>query len=137
MKFLEFKGFGDAENAAFESLKRGDVGNYHPETEEGINFFIFEFDENQPFLNKNLEYSIGQLLWNDNQPIMRMKGLIFCSNQEKKCYLQGVEDVFEVEPSNVFWRDSEKKYSKFLFIGKGLDKDLIKRRLEECLTLNN
>ena len=39
--------------------------------------------------------------------------------------LISVEDVFEIKKSNVKWGTKE-KISKFLFVGKSMDKDFIR-----------
>ena len=46
--------------------------------------------------------------------------------------LQGVHMLFECMPDRQ-WRADEKRYCKMVFIGRDLDKDLIRGGFQECL----
>ncbi len=48
--------------------------------------------------------------------------------------LQGVHMLFECMPDRP-WKADEKRYSKMVFIGRDLDKDLIRGGFEECLAV--
>lgn len=46
--------------------------------------------------------------------------------------LQGVHAMLTCMPDRV-WRADEKRYCKMVFIGRDLDKDLIRNGFQECL----
>lgn len=46
--------------------------------------------------------------------------------------LQGVHAMLTCMPDRV-WRPEEKRYCKMVFIGRDLDKDLIRNGFQECL----
>lgn len=47
-------------------------------------------------------------------------------------YVQGVHEVFEGEPGKV-WKEGEPHKSKMVFIGKNLQRDILKAGLQGCL----
>lgn len=50
------------------------------------------------------------------------------------CPLQGVHEQINCEPSNAEWdEDGGNRESKIVFIGLGLDKDNIAKKLKACL----
>jgi G3E family GTPase len=48
--------------------------------------------------------------------------------------LQGVHTLFDIEPSSSLWKGDEERESRMVFIGKGLQLDLLKKSfLEQCV----
>lgn len=54
-----------------------------------------------------------------------------CAKFRFDACLQGVHMLFESMPDRL-WRADEKRQSKMVFIGRDLDKDLIRGGFEEC-----
>ena len=60
-----------------------------------------------------------------------------CDSFESKlasldCELQGVHMLFECMPDRQ-WHADEKRYCKMVFIGRDLDKEMIREGFKECL----
>lgn len=69
---------------------------------------------------------IGNLVWNENSSfiIFRYKGMISVKGENEIYSLQGVHSLFEIEPSGISW-GKQKRFTKLVFIGKGLNKEQI------------
>lgn len=63
---------------------------------------------------------------------MRMKGVVSVKDKNLLYSLQGVEDTFEIIESEVDWQQTEnqQRYTKLLFIGKGIDKEALRSHLQ-------
>jgi len=90
-----------------------------------------------------LEVQIGTWLWEEQKEarIMRCKGSFYALNDAEEPYeyvLQGVEHIFELrameEVSDEF--QEEDILHKFLFVGKGLDSQLLHQKLTQTLVHN-
>lgn len=71
---------------------------------------------------------LGNLLWTESSEIQiyRCKGVLCIENSDEKYSLQGVHTLFNVEPSGIFWNALEKRASKIVVIGRGLDFNSLK-----------
>ncbi|KAL0035658.1 hypothetical protein WJX79_006364 [Trebouxia sp. C0005] len=66
--------------------------------------------------------------------LYRYKGLLAVDGDDYRHVFQGVHMMFESMADRP-WRADEKRYSKMVFIGRDLDKDLIREGFEECLAV--
>jgi G3E family GTPase len=58
--------------------------------------------------------------------IYRMKGVLAISNEPKKCFLQAVGSLFEIEKSNHSeWKVDELPLNRLLIIGMTLDEQFL------------
>ncbi|RLO05977.1 hypothetical protein DYB28_001111, partial [Aphanomyces astaci] len=88
----------------------------------------------RPLSVRGLEYWIGSLLWEDatdDRRIFRIKGVVAIENDDRKFILQGVQDLFDVSPSEK-WLPDEPRTTKLVFIGLGLDSNALQQGLDEA-----
>ncbi|CAD8127185.1 unnamed protein product [Paramecium sonneborni] len=69
---------------------------------------------------------IGQMLWEEGLNVMRIKGLLFCKDEQVMYSLQGVEDIFEITPTNLP-SINQSNLSKILIIGQQITEEVIKK----------
>ena len=76
---------------------------------------------------------MSELLQRDAKNIFRTKGVLAFSGQGTTKYVfQGVHEQINFGPCDDPWKDGEKRISKLVFIGKGLNCDLMKERILSC-----
>jgi G3E family GTPase len=75
---------------------------------------------------------IGGVLAEQGPNILRSKGVLNIRNSPRRFVFQAVHMVADSAPGNA-WKDGEKKTSKLVFIGRGLDKDALTKGFEDCL----
>jgi len=74
---------------------------------------------------------LGNLVWEEKaNDLYRMKGVVAIRGENIKHSLQGVHDLFNVEPSPLTW-DDEEPYIKLVLIGKQLDKLKLESQLQD------
>jgi G3E family GTPase len=63
----------------------------HAHPDEDIQYFVFDFNESEKFIHKELEQNIAIMLWEkpDKINVMRCKGLVSLADSDKKYSLQG------------------------------------------------
>jgi G3E family GTPase len=75
---------------------------------------------------------LGSLLWTEQDQkaaqqstldIFRCKGSIAVVNDERKYILQGVHALFDLQPTDVKWSETEKRGISLMFIGRGILKE--------------
>jgi len=64
---------------------------------------------------------LGKLLWeNKSVEIYRIKGVINAPDS-MKINLQAVHELFDIQPSGIYWGEQEKRQNKIVFIGRNLN----------------
>ncbi|EGW15029.1 COBW domain-containing protein 1 [Cricetulus griseus] len=58
--------------------------------------------------------------------VIRLKGLVSIKDKPQQMILQGIHELYELEESLVSWKDDAERSSQLVFIGKNLDKDILK-----------
>ncbi|KAF0701710.1 Aste57867_7876 [Aphanomyces stellatus] len=82
---------------------------------------------------KAVEYWLGSLLWEETTMcIYRIKGILSVSGDDRKHILQGVQDLFDITPSEK-WADEEPRLTKIVFIGIGLDSPALQSGIQGCV----
>lgn len=77
---------------------------------------------------------MGEFLKEKSADLFRSKGVLAFKNQDRKYVFQGVHEQINCEPSPTEWaKDGSDRESKIVFIGLGLDKDEITKKLKTCL----
>lgn len=77
---------------------------------------------------------LGAFLQENAENLYRCKGLLAVDGNDHRHVFQGVHMMFESMADRP-WKAGEKRYSKMVFIGRDLDKDLIREGFEECLVV--
>ena len=76
-----------------------------------------------------------KLLEEKAKDLFRTKGVLAFSGQgDTKFVFQGVHEQINFGPADADWGQGEKRESKMVFIGKNLDYDFFKRKLEESVS---
>jgi len=89
----------------------------------------FTFD--RPFDAERLMRSLNELLALRGDDIFRVKGILHVQGDERRHVLQGVHRILELKPSMPWW--DETPGSKLVFIGRHLQQEKLRARLEACL----
>ena len=82
---------------------------------------------------------LGSWLWEEEREtdvdVFRCKGVVAIKGEIEKHVLQGVHQLFDVEPiSGLVWKEGEKKETKLVFIGRQLDASALKSSfIKKCL----
>lgn len=84
-------------------------------------------------VNMNMLNSwIGRLVTEDGANLYRYKGVIAVKGMDKKFVFQGVGMLFNGGFEDVEWKPGEKRVSRFVFIGKNLDKQFYEDGFRAC-----
>lgn len=76
---------------------------------------------------------MSELLQRDAKNLFRTKGVLAFSGQGTTKYVfQGVHEQINFGPCDDPWKDDEKRISKLVFIGKGLNCELMKENILNC-----
>eukprot|EP01112_Ceratiomyxa_fruticulosa_P013002 TRINITY_DN3633_c0_g1_i1.p1 TRINITY_DN3633_c0_g1~~TRINITY_DN3633_c0_g1_i1.p1 ORF type:complete len:371 (+),score=45.58 TRINITY_DN3633_c0_g1_i1:997-2109(+) len=88
---------------------------------------------------------LGNLVWKESEggedgrdqfwgemEVYRYKAMVNIYDSSLKYCLQGVHTLFSVDESTIKWGDGEKRNTRFVFIGKKLDRNKIETTLKEC-----
>lgn len=78
-----------------------------------------------------LNHWIERLITEDGANLYRYKGVLAVKGMEKKFVFQGVGMLFSGNFEGL-WKEGETRDSKFVFIGKNLDKEFLKLAFEAC-----
>jgi G3E family GTPase len=89
--------------------------------------FIFD----RPFDAQRLQRSLQDLLAIRGDDIFRVKGILHVQGDDRRHVLQGVHRILELKPSMPWW--DETPASKLVFIGRHLQDQKLRARLEACL----
>ena len=79
-----------------------------------------------------LENWIQRLITEDGANLYRYKGVIAVKGMDRKFVFQGVGMLFSGGFDEMTWKKTEKRESRFVFIGKNLDHDFYRNGFEAC-----
>ena len=79
-----------------------------------------------------LEEFMGGLVNVYGEKMMRYKGVLFMDGTERRMLFQGVHMLMGADLGRA-WQTDEKRYSKLVFIGRDLPKEIFIKGLEQCL----
>ena len=74
---------------------------------------------------------IQDLVAQEGQNILRTKAILAFKDDPKRFALQGVHMMLDGDHQRD-WRDSEKRESRIVFIGRDLPEGMIRKGFEEC-----
>ncbi len=89
----------------------------------------FTFD--RPFDAERLMHKLHELLAIRGDDIFRVKGILHVQGDGRRHVLQGVHRLLEIKPSLPWW--DETPISKIVFIGRHLQAQKLRGRLQACL----
>jgi G3E family GTPase len=89
----------------------------------------FTFDE--PFDAARVMRSLHELLAASGDDIYRVKGILHVRGDDRRHVLQGVHRILELKASFPWW--GEEPASKFVFIGRHLQREKLRACLQACL----
>jgi G3E family GTPase len=67
----------------------------------------------------------------EGQNILRTKGILACKDDPKRFAFQGVHMMLDGDHQRD-WRETEKRESRIIFIGRELPESMIRKGFEEC-----
>jgi len=74
---------------------------------------------------------IQKITQTDGPNILRLKGIIAFAGDDERYVVQGVHMIVEGDHQRA-WKDGEKRESRLVFIGRGLDREKIERTFKAC-----
>ncbi|XP_053322412.1 zinc-regulated GTPase metalloprotein activator 1A-like [Spea bombifrons] len=112
----------------------------HPHLDKSIVTVTFEVAGSVN--EEKLNLFIQDLLWEKNvkdgkgnaMDIIRLKGLVSVKDKAHQMILQGVHELYDLEETPVSWEDSTERINRMVFIGRNLDKDILKELFLEVVT---
>jgi G3E family GTPase len=75
---------------------------------------------------------VNQLVQQQGQHIMRMKGVLNFSGEERQFYFHSVHMLMDAKPGRP-WQSAESRQSRFVFIGRHLDRTVLQHGFLECV----
>lgn len=94
-----------------------------------VDSVAFVFD--RPFVAQRLMERLHELLAIRGDDIFRVKGILHLRGDERRHVLQGVHRLLELKPALPWW--GEAPASKIVFIGRHLQAEKLRTRLQACL----
>ncbi|XP_048662734.1 COBW domain-containing protein 1 [Marmota marmota marmota] len=83
----------------------------------------------------SLNIFIQNLLWEKNvrnkdnrcMEVIRLKGLVSIKDKPQQVIVQGVHELYDLEETPVSWEDDTERTNRLVFIGRNLDKNILKQ----------
>jgi G3E family GTPase len=101
-------------------------GHTHDPSVDSVSL-LFE----QPFDRARLDALLQALVAERGDDIFRLKGIVAMAGDARRHVLQGVHRILELRPAEGWGREAPK--SKFVFIGRGLEREALREALSGCL----
>jgi G3E family GTPase len=98
--------------------------------DDDVQSFVFRSD--RPFDAAKLEDFLGAIVNIYGPKLLRYKGVLYMKGSAKKVIFQGVHQLMGSDLGPL-WAPNEKKFSKMVFIGIQLPKDIFLQGMEQCL----
>ncbi len=98
--------------------------------DEAVTSFVFK--SNKPFDPLKLEEFLGGIVQVYGTDMFRYKGVLYVQGADRQMVFQGVHQMMGADYGRQ-WGPGEKAFSKMVFIGRNLPKDMIIKGLEQCL----
>lgn len=104
------------------------VRHHHHEHETGVTSVSIELD--RPLNTKKFAMWMDLLTGKFGPQLYRYKGILAVEGDARRVVFQGLHMLYETEVGRP-WGD-EKPHSRFVFIGKNLDAEMLRRGFEAC-----
>ncbi|KAM9206634.1 zinc-regulated GTPase metalloprotein activator 1B isoform 3-T3 [Dugong dugon] len=116
------------------------VSATQPHLDQNIVTVTFEAPGNAK--EESLNVFIQNLLWEKNvrskdghcMEVIRLKGLVSIKDRAQQMIVQGVHELYDLEETPVSWDDDAQRTNRLVFIGKNLDKDVLKQLFMATVT---
>ncbi|XP_004388739.1 COBW domain-containing protein 2 isoform X5 [Trichechus manatus latirostris] len=116
------------------------VSATQPHLDQNIITVTFEAPGNAK--EESLNVFIQNLLWEKNvrnkdghcMEVIRLKGLVSIKDRAQQVIVQGVHELYDLEETPVSWDDDAQRTNRLVFIGKNLDKDVLKQLFMATVT---
>jgi G3E family GTPase len=138
-KFLETGNGHDHDHHDHDHHDHGDGHDHHHDHDHGgLQHF---HDEDMQSLSLSTDKAldpekffpwIQNLVAQEGQNILRSKGILSFKDDPKRFAFQGVHMMLDGDHQRD-WRDSEKRESRIVFIGRELPESMIRKGFEECV----
>jgi G3E family GTPase len=89
-----------------------------------------------PFDADKLQAFFHELIASHAPDLLRYKGVVAFPGQDERVVFQGVHMTMSADAGRA-WASGEARESKLVFIGRGLPKAALIRRLKACLVTQN
>lgn len=91
---------------------------------------------------EHLNIFIQNLLWEKTardrtgnpMEVIRLKGLVSLKNKMQQVIVQGVHELYDLEETLVNWEKDDERTNRLVFIGRNLDKDILKHLFISSVT---
>ena len=105
-------------------------GGHHHHHDDDVKSFVFKSE--RAFDAAKLEDFLGAIVNIYGPRMLRYKGVLHMQGTDRKVIFQGVHQLMgsDLGPA---WQADEKRYSKMVFIGIDLPKDIFLQGMEQCL----
>lgn len=122
----------DAEHNSDENHGKHDHAQHH-EHKHGAGSLVSSvgMTSMEPTVLSLLELWIEDLLEEHGDDLLRYKGVISVAGADRKYVFQGVHTLFYGRFSDL-WGPDEKRETRFVFIGKNLDRDMLTEGFLDC-----
>ncbi|MCA3176360.1 MAG: GTP-binding protein [Burkholderiales bacterium] len=126
-EILDIRGFNLNAILEIEPDFLQDVSHEH---DDDVSSFVYR--QQKPFDAHKVEEFIGAIIQIYGQQLLRYKGVLYCADVKRRLVLQGVHMLFGTDVG-AQWRAEEIPETRFVFIGKQLPEEMIRRGLDQCL----
>ena len=124
---LDIKGFS---LDGILEIEPGFLDEDHHEHDDGVQSFVFT--SATPFDQRRLQDFFRDAIATHAKDLMRYKGILAFDGLDHRVVIQGVHMIMGSDIGRA-WASAERRLSKLVFIGRGLPKAEMIRRLESCL----
>lgn len=132
-------GHGHGHDHAHEEEKKDDHGHDHGHSHRGkarydvnVSSVGITLSDGEQLNLPQLRQWIGELMQTRGHDLYRYKGIISVKGYEQKFVFQGVHQLFDGDFMGE-WKEGEKRVSKFVFIGKKLDRQELEDGFKKCI----
>ncbi|KAH0521413.1 COBW domain-containing protein 1 [Microtus ochrogaster] len=116
------------------SLTCGKSKDHPPPSRSSKSIVTVTFEVPGSAKEECLNVFIQNLLWEKNvqnkdghcMEVIRLKGLVSIKDKPHQVIVQGIHELYDLEESLVCWKDDAERRSQLVFIGKNLDKEVLK-----------
>ncbi len=126
---LDIKGFNLEKILEVEPDFLSEEGGEHSH-DSSVSSLALTLDK--PLNIGKLQYWIQELLTTEANNLFRYKGVIDVMGMKQKFVFQGIHMIFSGDFLGE-WKENDHRVSKFVFIGRNLNKEKLKQGFEECM----
>jgi len=103
----------------------------HPHSHDG-DIAAFAFNSERPFDPARLDEFLGGIVQVYGPDLLRYKGVLYMHGTNRRVIFQGVHMLMGSDVGKA-WEKGETRFSRIVFIGRNLPREVILKGLEQCL----